>query len=64
MNKNLELVKVIAENFKEAWELDFPAEFKEINEIEQVEFCNKFPNLYTAIIGIMEFAEVDGEENV
>jgi hypothetical protein len=64
MNKNLELVKVIAENFKEAWELDFPAEFKEINEIEQVEFCNKFPNLYKAIIGIMEFAEVDGEENV
>ena len=64
MNKNLELIKVIAENFKEAWELDFPAKFKIINEVEQVEFCNKFPNLYRTIKGMMEFAENDGEDNV
>jgi hypothetical protein len=64
MNKSLELIKVIAENFKEAWESDFPVKFEDINEIEQVEFCNKFPNLYKTIIGIMEFADDDGEEDV
>ena len=64
MNKSLELVITIANNFKEAWDIDFPEEFQTINEMEQTELATKFPNLFDAIIGIMEFAEPDGEDDV
>jgi hypothetical protein len=64
MNNKLKLIKVIANNFKEAWDKDFPVDLKVINEIEQTELATKFPNLFDAITGIIEFADDDGEVNV
>jgi hypothetical protein len=64
MDKKLEIIKTIANNFKEAWDNDFPAEFEVINEMQQTELSIQFPNLFNAIIGIMEFADDDGEGDV
>ena len=62
MNKDLQLVITIANGFKDAWDMDFPGSFPEINEMQQTELAMNYPNLFDAIIGIMEFAQDD--ENV
>ena len=64
MIKNYSILKVAAKELKEAWEQDLNGGPEWADEVEQAEFNSKWPNLWNAIHGIIEFAENDGEGNV
>jgi len=62
--KNYTILKTLAKELKDAWDMDMNNGPDWYNETEQAEFYTRNPNLCGVILGIMEFAEIEEKEDV
>ena len=61
---NLKTLSVAAKELKNAYDADLRDGPDLYSEEEERKFHIKYPHLMQVIVGIMEFAEPDGEDNV